>query len=152
MLKFISLLSVLIFISLGSACMTRGLRDDGHFYGKHSEYVVGNPGKPWKQISLRASGDISWLNQNDGATLLTNSHCKGVADVPLEALTQHLLIGLTEQEVVSQKKISLSGREALRSEIKLKMVKVIKKYMTNISYKLMIQYLIISFLKLSKIF
>lgn len=111
----------LIFVLLAmGACLSRGLRKDGLYVGKYSEYRVGRPESPWRQVSLRDGGDISYFNPNLGATMLVSSYCKGVKDSPLTALTQDLLIGMTEQRLVEQGPIQISGREALVSEMSAK--------------------------------
>lgn len=107
----------LLFIS---SCFMRGLNPDGLFVGKHTEYNIGFPSKGWKQIALRQSGDVSWFNPEDGSTIMANSYCKGVQDAPLEALTQHLFIGMTEQKIITQNKLTISAREALESKAEAK--------------------------------
>jgi hypothetical protein len=44
-----------------------------------------------------------------------NSHCEGVKDAPLEALTGDLMMGMTEKEILSQNRLPWSRREALET-------------------------------------
>jgi hypothetical protein len=42
-------------------------------------------------------------------------------DVPLKALTNHLLIGFTERKFQEQKLLSMAGRESLRTHLTAKL-------------------------------
>jgi hypothetical protein len=46
-----------------------------------------------------------------------NATCDPFQDVPLSALTNHLLIGFTDREFRSSETVPLDGREALRSRV-----------------------------------
>lgn len=119
---------LLCFLALFAGCFGRGLRDDGLYVGKYSEYRVGHPEKPWRKISIRDGGDISYLNSELGATLLVSSFCKGVKDSPLTALTQDLLIGMTDQRLVAQRTEKISEREGLISEMTAKIDGVLQSF------------------------
>jgi hypothetical protein len=67
------------------------------------------------------TADLAWYHDPTGATLLANSHCEGVDDAPLEALTQHLLMGTTERQILSQEKKPFSGREAMDTHAQAKL-------------------------------
>src|SRR5262249_26237917 len=55
------------------------------------------------------------------ATILVNARCrKPDDDTPLVALTNHLLMGSTEREFVSQATEPFDGREALHTHVKSK--------------------------------
>ncbi len=105
-------------LSLAS-CYAKGTLKNGEFVGKNVQYHIGAPGPGWQKISIKGA-DLAWLQKETGSIILINSSCKSSDEAPLEALTAHLLIGMTEQEVIEQKHIPLSDREALESLITVK--------------------------------
>ena len=76
--------------------------------------------------------------RDDGAlaTVALNGRC-GLDgdDVPLEALTHHLFLQFTDRELVSQNRIDLDGREALRTEIIAELDGVKKHYVVYVLKK-----------------
>lgn len=78
-------------------------------------------------MSLRGA-DLAYLNEANGSTLLVNSMCGDKSDAPLIALTYHLLIGMTEQNVIEQKSIPLSDREGLETTATAKLDGVTRQF------------------------
>ncbi len=64
---------------------------------------------------MRGGPDLAWNHEALSAAILVNHSCNPDLDIPLQALTQHLLIGFTERDVRSQETIPMSSREALRT-------------------------------------
>lgn len=79
-------------------------------------YVIGPLGDPWQPIEL-GQNDLAWRESRSGAIVQINATCDPFHDVPLTALTQHLLIGFTDRSVQSQQRLPMDGREALRSHV-----------------------------------
>jgi hypothetical protein len=118
--RFLLLLGICSWLS-GGACANGASYDSGVFQTKQVRYRIEGPSqKSWREVAID-SADIAWYHNPSGATLMANSHCEGVDDAPLEALTQHLLLGTTERRILSQEKKPFSNREALdtRAEAKL---------------------------------
>ncbi len=63
----------------------------------------------------------AWIVPGEGSSLLIDSQCKKRdQDIPLNALTAQLLIGMTDQTLVEQKAVTFQDREALLSTFSLK--------------------------------
>lgn len=113
MIRILSqLVACLFFLSLGSACATIGGFRNGVYSGHGVSYRIGEPGAGWSRAKLREA-DIAWIYENGSASLLVNSRCIGSKDVPLEALSGELLIGMTEQKRLSASRDERSNREGL---------------------------------------
>ena len=97
-----------------AGCPSAGVLKDGTFVDDKVQYRLGEPGKGWQQLRLETT-NAAWHNGTLGASLLVNSHCEGVRDAPLEGLTDDLLIGMTEREIVEQQRLAWSKREAMET-------------------------------------
>ena len=89
----------------------------------------------WRRIE--ATGALlAFRDDARRATVAVNGRC-GLDgdDVPLEALTHHLFLQFTERELVSQNRVDLDGREALRTEIVAKLDGVKKHYVVYVLKK-----------------
>lgn len=114
-----SLIPILLLSAALMGCTVRyGLNGDT-YRDRDVTYQIVEPGQDWKKVNIR-DADIAYLNTKDDATLLYNSRCKPRNDVPLEALSWHLLIGMTDQSVVSSEKIPFADREALVQTVNAK--------------------------------
>lgn len=87
---------------------------EGRFTSDQVAYRIGQPGAGWSEVKLETA-NAAWHNPELGAALMVNSHCEGVGDSPLEGLTNDLLMGMTEREIVTQERIPWAKREALQS-------------------------------------
>lgn len=102
--------------------------EDGVYQDEHVAYRVSGPSDGWREVRVETA-NAAWLHDELGASLLVNSHCEGVQDAPLEALANHLLIGWTEREIVAERKLELSRREALEREVSAKLDGVPRRLM-----------------------
>lgn len=117
MKNFIRVVMTVALVVAGSACATKkGHYANNTFVKERAHYNVTPPGQGWSAVKIDGA-DLAWVSEGTGSSLLVNSLCKASEDAPLEALTGHLLIGMTEQNVISQDKLPWSGREALESDI-----------------------------------
>ncbi len=74
----------------------------------------------WRRIDATDAA-LAFRDDPHEATVLLNARCrKPDDDTPLVALTNHLLMGSTEREFVSQKPEPFDGREALHTHVKAK--------------------------------
>ncbi len=106
---------VIVFAAANAAgCGTPARYMNGTFEDDDVRYGVSEPGDGWRRVQLDQA-DIAWLQDAMDASLMVNSHCEGVKDAPLEALTNDLLMGMTEREVLAQEKVPWSRREALET-------------------------------------
>ncbi|MCP4502493.1 MAG: hypothetical protein GY822_21285 [Deltaproteobacteria bacterium] len=111
-----------------SACQSGPPIQNGEFQDEQVHYKIATPGSTWEDISP-GEADAAWINESLNAMLMVNSHCSGVDDAPLTALTRHLAFGMTEREWLSEDLVQLSGREALESVLVAKLDGVPRKFM-----------------------
>ena len=107
---------------------------NGQFSDDVVRYHVGAPGAAWKQVSL-AQANVAWLNDALDAGLLVNSHCTGVGDSPLVSLSNDLLMGTTEREIIEQVTVPWSGREAMETHATAKLDGVVRAYQLFVGKK-----------------
>lgn len=93
-----------------------------------------------KQANFSQTGNVGFADMLDmlypvsaliktGTVITVSARCRRDGDdVPLEALTQHLFIQFTERQIVSQRKLELDGREALRTELTAKLDGVKRRF------------------------
>jgi hypothetical protein len=94
---------------------------DGIFVKDEVRYRVRGPDETtWKRIDF-ADNDLAWASVTSGQVLAVNATCRGHEDPPLEVLTTHLLFGFSARERVSQRLLTLDGREALRSHYRARL-------------------------------
>lgn len=61
--------------------------------------------------------DLAFSHPELASVIQVNASCDPQLDIPLEALTRHLLIGFTQREVHSEERVLLASREALRTHV-----------------------------------
>jgi hypothetical protein len=84
--------------------------------GQQANYRIGELGAGWQRVAIE-DNDLAWHNPGAGAVVQVNATCDPFQDVPLTALTNHLLIGFTDRVYHSSDVVPLDGREALRSHV-----------------------------------
>jgi len=82
-------------------------------------FRVGELPSSWRRVKNGAA--VQFFHPQTGAVILADDDCRKSADAPLPVLTNTLLIGFTEREIVSQEQTSLAGREALRSSVRARL-------------------------------
>ncbi len=118
---------VLVLLSMLAACGGSSLK--GNVYrGNGVAFRLGEAPPTWQRIEATHT-QLAFRDDGAEATILVNGRCgKDGDDVPLQALTQHLFIGLTERETIEQKVIPLDGREAMHTVMRAKLDGVPKMY------------------------
>lgn len=109
-------------VLLGLVVLVSGCRGGlvgGMFTGHGVSYRVVEPAGPWRPMGFE-DNDLAWVSPQ-GHVISINATCTGHEDPQLEVLTNHLVIGFTDREWVSKKKIQLDGRDALRSLVRAKL-------------------------------
>jgi hypothetical protein len=98
----------------------------GHFDGTtfragRASFRAGPIPPTWRRIDLDGPM-LTFKDDGTGGSVAVNVQCgKDADDVPLSALTKHLLIGFTEREFKEEKLVPLDGREALRTVVHAKL-------------------------------
>jgi len=109
---------------------------DGQVYRNGDvQFRVGPVPPSWHPIE--ATGALlAFRDDEDAATVAVTGRC-GLDgdDVPLEALTHHLFLQFTGRELVSQNRIDLDGRAALRTEMLAELDGVKKHYLVYVLKK-----------------
>jgi hypothetical protein len=91
---------------------------DGHVYHQGDLFFrVGPIPSAWHPIDVDGAL-LAFRDDAAPATIAVNGRC-GLDgdDVPLEALTHHLFLHFTDRKLVSQERLELDGRAALRTEL-----------------------------------
>jgi len=115
MARVVQVVVAAVAVASAAACWgTSGRLVDNRFEDDKVSYTVGQPGEGWRPLQLERA-DVAWHHPGLGAGLLVNSACEGVQDSPLIGLTNELLIGTTEREILDQQVLPWSRREALES-------------------------------------
>ena len=109
---------------------------DGQVYrGGAVNFRAGRVPTGWRRLD----DDNSLLTFRDASRDLlvsVNGRCgKDGDDVPLEALTQHLFVYFTERQISDQRRITLDGREALRTELSAKLDGVARRFVVVVLKK-----------------
>lgn len=125
-IKVSFLLGAALLFSSSGCVRSNGVLTGTLFRARETSYHIGEVPETWRRVSLRGA-DLGFVHDNDGSTLLLNSNCKDLEDTPLVALSFHLIIGMTEQNIIEQKKIQLSEREALETTAEAKLDGVKRK-------------------------
>ena len=101
---------------LGAGCAANGLSGQELHTGEF-DLRVGPVAPGWRPI--RQPGSLlAFRDDLERATVALEGRCgKDGDDVPLAALTRHLFLYFTHQEIISQRAFRLDGREALRTEM-----------------------------------
>ena len=104
------------------ACATgAGRYFDGSTY-REGPIAFVLPPKPtsWHSVSVREAS-LAYRDDAHAASILINARCRRPDEgTPLLALTNHLLIGSTERDIVSQDTEPFDGREALHTKVRAK--------------------------------
>ena len=119
---------------LVAGCASSGF--DGRVY--HDDDVhfrVGPVPSAWRKLEVDDSR-LAFRDDSANATVAVNGRC-GLDgdDVPLASLTQHLFLQFTDRALTSQAKVSLDGREALRTELSAALDGVKKQYLVYVLKK-----------------
>jgi hypothetical protein len=78
-----------------------------------TRYHVGVLSESWRPLDVAAQNDLAFSAARLDAVVQANSRCDAADDdVPLESLTQHLLIGFTERQYSDEATQPMDDREA----------------------------------------
>ncbi len=100
-------------------CAGGGNYEGGVYQDDEARFRMADPGDGWESLAVEDANDLAWAR--DGAVIQVNSSCDPSLDIPLPALTNHLMIGFTERDLVSQELVPMAGREALRTHVRAKL-------------------------------
>jgi len=99
---------------------------------QYTSYEIGELSSNWKRVSIKG-GDLVFWNNELGATITVDSTCNKnnkKVSYSLKALSESLLIGITDKELLQSEEITVSGEKALQSVYLGKLDKVPVKLST----------------------
>jgi hypothetical protein len=117
-----SLAATLTFSACGGASYTRGEYREGAVSFRVDELPA-----PWTRVAVGTSNDLAWSHDGLAAVVQVNAVCdQPDQDVPLQALTRHLLNGFTAYTYPpvapeDAQLVPLDGREAQRTHLVAKL-------------------------------
>jgi len=126
-----ALLAALVVV--GGGCATATF-EHGRFEDAVVRYRIEEPKDGWVRIGFEQA-NVAFFHRGLNASLLVNSHCQGVADAPLEALSEQLLFGMTERVVVEEQRLMQSHREGLQRIVSAKLDGVQRSLATFVEKK-----------------
>ena len=112
---------VVLIVALPAGCGVGPVFSSGHYRDEEAEYRVGRLRDSWTRVRVEGENDLAWQNRRLNAVIQVNASCDPSMDIPLPALSKHLLIGFTERNIRAQQLLTLNGREALRTRLTAKL-------------------------------
>ena len=87
----------------------------GQLYeSKFTSYEIGKLSDKWNEIKIEG-GDLAFWNGEVGATITVNSTCNQKGKYSLKALSEPLVIGIADKQMVGRNELSIDGEKALES-------------------------------------
>jgi hypothetical protein len=112
--------SLLSLVAALAAC-GGGSYEAGVYRDEEATFRIGTLPAGWARVDLDGQNDLAFHHDGLAAVLQVNASCDPSLDIPLVALTNHLLFGFTEREIRSQELLPFSSREALRTHLTAKL-------------------------------
>jgi len=116
-------------------CATTGTLQNGVYRGEGTSYRIGPIGEGWAAVTVDRQNDLAWHSAAKEAVIHIDSECDPALDIPLTALRSHLMIGFTERDLVDEERVSMDGREALRTQFNAKLDGVPRQILLQILKK-----------------
>ena len=109
---------LLALVTTVAACSGGGGQLRGTLYSdREASYRIGSLSGDWQRLTVEDQNDLAWRSERLSSIVQVNATCDPASDVPLTALTNHLLMGFTERETQQQEVVPMDGREALRTHV-----------------------------------
>lgn len=113
-------LAAVLVVGLFAGCGGPRLRGT-EYRDREAHYWIGPVGSRWVSLAVDDDNDLAWHDESAAAVIQLNSTCDPGADIPLAALTNHLLAGFTAREFEEQTVVPMDGREALRTHARARL-------------------------------
>ena len=125
----IALFFLLLPVAVAHGCGGNSSLQSGTYRGNGVRYRIGPLASTWRRVDINTpeQNDLAFSNEALDALVQVNSSCSPELDLPLPALTNHLLIGFTDRNVHQEGTLSLDGREALRTHVTAKLDGVLRE-------------------------
>jgi len=118
----ITIVGAFIALAIGACSSNKASFDGKVVHAGRTSFRTGPVGASWERTLDIEGPLIAFHDKTTGGTIDVYGRCgKDGDDVPLVALTKHLLIGFTEREITEEKTVPMDGREALHSVVTAKL-------------------------------
>lgn len=114
--------NILLLLLLNSAACGGATYADGTFRDDGITFHVEAPGEGFRRLDVESQNALAFEHVGTATLLQVNASCRADLDIPLVALTNHLLVGFTERsDVEPQGVVPMDGREAMRTHVLAKL-------------------------------
>jgi len=111
-----------------SGCAVSASFSAGVFRDRQVAFQLSAVPSDWRAIHV-SDADLAFRDDAHEASVLINGRCIAEdGDVPLTALTEHLIMGTTERQFATEETIPFDAREARHSLLKAKLDGVVMAY------------------------
>jgi hypothetical protein len=94
---------------------------DGTYRSGSIAFKVGAVPAGWRAVNVEGA-NLAYRDEANEASVMVDGRCyRKDDDVPLLALTDHLIMGTTERRVVTQETLPFDGREAMHTRLEAKL-------------------------------
>ena len=108
-------ISLVLIIALAITAWPQQVHKD-----KRTSYAIGALPDSWKPIKIK-DADFAYFRPDGGVSISVNSTCGINGSVPLQALTAHLMVDMTDRKIEPSKEILMDGRAALETVMAAKL-------------------------------
>ena len=122
-------LATVVALALGgvAACGHGEAFEGGVLHKGELAVRVGPVPEPWRRVSIEGA-DLAYRDEAHDASVLFDVRCARGSDAPLTVLTEHLIMGTTDRDFVTQDTVPLDRREALHTLMRAKLDGVPMQY------------------------
>lgn len=110
-----------------TACGAGSTYTGGVYADAEVRFHLDEPGNGWHRVDVEDANDLAWFHDGLDSIIQVNASCNPRLDIPLAALTNHLMIGFTDREVVEEQIQPFDGREALRTHVRARLDGVVRE-------------------------
>jgi hypothetical protein len=101
---------------------------DGVWRVGDTSFRVGPVPKEWRRVDAPGQA-VAFRDDANDVSVLVGARCNVASDdAPLLALTNHLVMGTTERDILSQETVPFDGREAMHTVLRAKLDGVLMTY------------------------
>lgn len=116
-----SMRAVVLTLALLTAACGKEAWDGKVYHAGRASFRAGPIPGNWERVAIEGAM-LSFHDRTSGGAVQVHGRCgQDGDDVPLVALTNHLLIGFTERDFKEQKLVPLDGREAMHTIVHAKL-------------------------------
>jgi hypothetical protein len=127
MVRGLALLSVVLALAAVAACGHGDSFEGGILRKGELAIRVGPVPAQWQRVRIEGA-DLAYRDEAREGSTMFDVRCGRASDAPLTVLTEHLIMGTTARDFVSQETLPLDDREALHTLMRAKLDGVPMQY------------------------